>query len=47
MLRLPEYSGNQSPILRVVLLQLLAFHTALAKETDVDKSRNLRKSGTV
>jgi glucosamine--fructose-6-phosphate aminotransferase (isomerizing) len=36
-----------SPILHVVPLQLLAYHTALAKGTDVDKPRNLAKSVTV
>ncbi len=35
------------PIIYVVPLQLLAYHTALAKGTDVDKPRNLAKSVTV
>lgn len=47
MLRLPEYCGDLSPILHVVPLQLLAYHTALAKGTDADKPRNLAKSVTV
>ena len=36
-----------SPILHVVPLQLLAYHTACARGTDVDKPRNLAKSVTV
>jgi glucosamine--fructose-6-phosphate aminotransferase (isomerizing) len=36
-----------SPILHVAALQLLAYHTALARGTDVDKPRNLAKSVTV
>ena len=47
MLRLPENYGLLSPILHVVPLQLLAYHTALARGTDVDKPRNLAKSVTV
>ena len=47
VLRLPEHYGDLSPILHVVPLQLLAYHTALAKGTDVDKPRNLAKSVTV
>jgi len=47
VLRLPEHYGALSPILHVVPLQLLAYHTALVKGTDVDKPRNLAKSVTV
>ena len=47
VIRLPENYGLLSPILHVVPLQLLAYHTALAKGTDVDKPRNLAKSVTV
>ena len=47
VIRLPEHYGLLSPILHVVALQLLAYHTALAKGTDVDKPRNLAKSVTV
>ena len=47
ILRLPENRGHLSPILHVVPLQLLAYHTALARGTDVDKPRNLAKSVTV
>jgi len=47
VIRLPEHYGLLSPILHVVPLQLLAYHTALARGTDVDKPRNLAKSVTV
>ncbi|HYD55914.1 MAG TPA: glutamine--fructose-6-phosphate transaminase (isomerizing) [Burkholderiales bacterium] len=47
VVRLPEHYGPLSPILHVVPLQLLAYHTALARGTDVDKPRNLAKSVTV
>jgi glucosamine--fructose-6-phosphate aminotransferase (isomerizing) len=45
--RLPEHYGLLSPVLHVVPLQLLAYHAALVKGTDVDKPRNLAKSVTV
>ncbi len=47
VIRLPEHYGALSPILHVVPLQLLAYHTAVARGTDVDKPRNLAKSVTV
>jgi len=47
LVRLPEHYGDLSPILHVVPLQLLAYHTARALGTDVDKPRNLAKSVTV
>ena len=47
VLTLPENYGRLSPILHVLPLQLLAYHTALARGTDVDKPRNLAKSVTV
>jgi glucosamine--fructose-6-phosphate aminotransferase (isomerizing) len=47
ILRLPEHYGALSPVLHVVPLQLLAYHAALVKGTDVDKPRNLAKSVTV
>ena len=47
VIRMPENYGRLSPILHVVPLQLLAYHTALARGTDVDKPRNLAKSVTV
>jgi glutamine---fructose-6-phosphate transaminase (isomerizing) len=42
-----EHAGHLSPILHTVPLQLLAYHAALVKGTDVDKPRNLAKSVTV
>ena len=47
VIRLPENYGDLSPILHVVPLQLLAYHAALVRGTDVDKPRNLAKSVTV
>ena len=47
VIRMPEHDGVLSPILHVVPLQLLAYHTACARGTDVDKPRNLAKSVTV
>ncbi len=47
VIRLPEHYGLLSPIVHVVPLQLLAYHTAVARGTDVDKPRNLAKSVTV
>ena len=47
ILRLPEHYGELSPILHVIPLQLMSYHVALVKGTDVDKPRNLAKSVTV
>ncbi|MFL9910555.1 glutamine--fructose-6-phosphate transaminase (isomerizing) [Paraburkholderia sp. RL17-337-BIB-A] len=47
VIRMPEHYGPLSPILHVVPLQLLAYHTACERGTDVDKPRNLAKSVTV
>src|SRR5690606_23381382 len=47
VIRMPEYYGKLSPILHTIPLQLLAYHTACARGTDVDKPRNLAKSVTV
>ncbi|MGZ5845990.1 MAG: glutamine--fructose-6-phosphate transaminase (isomerizing) [Ramlibacter sp.] len=47
VIRMPEHYGPPSPLLHVVPLQLLAYHTACARGTDVDKPRNLAKSVTV
>jgi glutamine---fructose-6-phosphate transaminase (isomerizing) len=47
VLRLPEHYGLLSPVLHVIPLQLLSYHAALVKGTDVDKPRNLAKSVTV
>ncbi|MBU9470556.1 glutamine--fructose-6-phosphate transaminase (isomerizing) [Burkholderia multivorans] len=45
--RLNEYYGPLSPILHTIPMQLLAYHAALARGTDIDKPRNLAKSVTV
>ncbi|WP_311066010.1 glutamine--fructose-6-phosphate transaminase (isomerizing) [Halomonas sp. DWK9] len=47
VLAMPEHYGLLSPVLHVVALQLLSYHVALVKGTDVDKPRNLAKSVTV
>jgi glutamine---fructose-6-phosphate transaminase (isomerizing) len=47
LIRLPEHAGLLSPIVHVVPLQLLAYHAAVIRGTDVDKPRNLAKSVTV
>ena len=47
MIRLPEHVGLLSPIVHTIPLQLLAYHTAVLRGTDVDKPRNLAKSVTV
>ncbi len=47
VIRMPEHYGKLSPILHTVPLQLLSYHTACARGTDVDKPRNLAKSVTV
>ena len=47
VIQISKHYAQLSPILHVVPLQLLAYHTALARGTDVDKPRNLAKSVTV
>ncbi len=47
VIHMPEHYGELSPIMHVVALQLLAYHTAVLRGTDVDKPRNLAKSVTV
>ncbi len=47
VIRMPEHYGRLSPILHTVPLQLLAYHAACVRGTDVDKPRNLAKSVTV
>ena len=47
VITMPDHAGVLSPILHTVPLQLLAYHVALHKGTDVDKPRNLAKSVTV
>jgi glutamine---fructose-6-phosphate transaminase (isomerizing) len=46
-LTMPEVSPTFAPILYALPAQLLAYHTAIAKGTDVDQPRNLAKSVTV
>ena len=47
VIRTPRHVGVLSPIVHSIPVQLLAYHTALARGTDVDKPRNLAKSVTV
>ncbi len=47
VIRLPQHAGHLSPILHTIPLQLLAYHAAVMRGTDVDKPRNLAKSVTV
>ena len=47
VIRTPRHVGVLSPIVHVIPVQMLAYHTALARGTDVDKPRNLAKSVTV
>ena len=47
VIRAPRHVGALSPIVHSVPVQLLAYHAALFKGTDVDKPRNLAKSVTV
>ncbi|HUP98351.1 MAG TPA: glutamine--fructose-6-phosphate transaminase (isomerizing) [Usitatibacter sp.] len=47
VIRTPRHVGWLSPIIHTVPVQLLAYHTALVRGTDVDKPRNLAKAVTV
>lgn len=47
VIRTPRHVGVLSPIMHTIPVQLLAYHTALLRGTDVDKPRNLAKSVTV
>jgi glucosamine--fructose-6-phosphate aminotransferase (isomerizing) len=47
VIRTPRHAGLLSPIVHTVPVQLLAYHTALKRGTDVDKPRNLAKAVTV
>ncbi len=47
VIRTPRHVGVLSPVVHTIPVQLLAYHTALARGTDVDKPRNLAKSVTV
>ena len=47
VIRTPRHAGLLSPVIHAIPVQLLAYHAALRKGTDVDKPRNLAKSVTV
>jgi len=47
VLQLPPHPAIVSPIVHSIPLQLLAYHAAICRGTDVDKPRNLAKSVTV
>ena len=47
VIRTPRHVGVLSPVVHAIPVQLLAYHAALARGTDVDKPRNLAKSVTV
>lgn len=47
VIRLPRHAGQLSPIVHAIPVQLLAYHAALKRGTDVDKPRNLAKAVTV
>ena len=47
VIRTPRHSGWLSPVVHAIPVQLLAYHTALKRGTDVDKPRNLAKAVTV
>ena len=44
---MPKVNGFVAPLLYAIPVQLLAYHTAVVKGTDVDQPRNLAKSVTV
>ena len=46
-IEMPKVHDLLTPILYAIPAQLLAYHTAVAKGTDVDQPRNLAKSVTV
>ena len=47
VLEMPVVASAISPIVYTIPLQLLAYHVAVLKGTDVDQPRNLAKSVTV
>src|SRR5881275_188341 len=47
VIRTPRHAGLLSPVVHAIPVQLLAYHSALRRGTDVDKPRNLAKSVTV
>jgi glucosamine--fructose-6-phosphate aminotransferase (isomerizing) len=46
-IEMPQFESHWSPIVYSIPMQLLAYHTACEKGTDVDQPRNLAKSVTV
>jgi glucosamine--fructose-6-phosphate aminotransferase (isomerizing) len=46
-LSLPEMASTVTPLVYAIPVQLIAYHTAVALNTDVDQPRNLAKSVTV
>jgi glucosamine--fructose-6-phosphate aminotransferase (isomerizing) len=47
VIQMPPHAAIVSPIVHAIPLQLLAYHAAVVRGTDVDKPRNLAKSVTV
>ena len=47
VIRTPRHAGALSPVVHAIPVQLLAYHAALRRGTDVDKPRNLAKAVTV
>lgn len=47
VIRAPRHVGELSPVVHTIPVQLLSYHVAIARGTDVDKPRNLAKSVTV
>jgi glucosamine--fructose-6-phosphate aminotransferase (isomerizing) len=47
VVELPRVGAFAAPILHAIPVQLLAYHVAVLKGTDVDRPRNLAKSVTV
>lgn len=47
VIRTPRHVGVLSPVVHAIPVQMLAYHAALQRGTDVDKPRNLAKSVTV
>lgn len=47
VIRTNRHVGILSPIVHTIPIQLLAYHVAISRKTDVDKPRNLAKSVTV
>jgi glucosamine--fructose-6-phosphate aminotransferase (isomerizing) len=47
IIKMPKVENEISPLVYTIPLQLLAYHVAVLKGTDVDQPRNLAKSVTV